>query len=302
MQRPELTPERGLMVSATSIAANVGLALVKIVAGFVGHSYALVADGIESSADVLSSIIVWGGLRYSIRPADERHPYGHGKAESMTGLVVALALLAAAGLIAYQSVREILTPHRVPAWWTLPVLVGVVACKWALSRYVLHAAHGLESTALRGESWHHVSDAITSAAAAIGITVALVGGPRYAPADDWAALLACGVIAFNGMRLVHVTFHELIDAAAPEELMRSVREMACAVPGVCAVEKLRIRKYGLGYVVDIHVEVDGAISVSQGHQIGHDVKDRLMGSPLKVADVLVHVEPHEPPEDQPRWG
>lgn len=281
----------GLRAPILGMLVNILLAAIKITTGVVGHSYALVADGIESCADILSSLIVWGGLKFSLRPADQDHPYGHGKAEAVAGLVVALALLGAAVLIAVQSVKEILTPHHAPAWFTLPVLLLVILAKEMLSRRVLRTADALASTALKGDAWHHRSDALTSAAAFVGISIALIGGEGYESADDWAALLACGVIGFNGLKLVQVSVQELMDAAPADAFQDAVRVAAAKVEGVRFVEKCRVRKYGLRYVADLHVEVDGSISVREGHRIAHDVKDALLQSDLRLSDVLVHVEP-----------
>lgn len=284
--------EHGLRASLLGIAVNIALAIVKIATGLVGHSYALIADGIESSADIVSSIIVWSGLKIAVKPADKDHPYGHGKAESLAALVVSVALVAAAILIAVQSIEKLRTPNpEAPRWFTLPVLVVVIALKEYLFRYVVRTADSIESTALKGDAWHHRSDAVTSVAAFIGISVALFGGKGYEQGDAWGAMLACLVIGFNGLRLLRVAIGELMDQAAPETLMKAVRDLSAAVPRVQGIDKCFIRKYGLGYVVDIHVVVDGAISVQAGHDIAHVVKDTLLRSPLKVNDVLVHIEP-----------
>lgn len=282
----------GSRASLAGIATNVALAIVKILTGVVGNSYALIADGIESSADIASSLIVLGGIRISVRPADEEHPYGHGKAESVAAFVVAATLLGAAALIAIQSINEIRTPHHMPAWFTLPVLLLVVLVKTILSRYVGQTAQNISSSALQGDAWHHYSDAITSAAAAIGIVIALIGGPAYASADDWAALAACTIIAYNGLGLLRVTINELMDAAAaPLALRQAILTTARQVPGVVNTEKCLIRKYGMGYVVDLHIGVDPRLTVEVGHAIGHRVKDALRASPLRVFDVLIHIEP-----------
>jgi cation diffusion facilitator family transporter len=283
--------DTGLRISGVSIALNVFLAAAKIVTGVVGSSYALVADGIESSLDVVSSMAVWSGLRIATRPPDRSHPYGHGKAESMAAVLVSALLLGAAAMIAVQSVGEIRTPHHAPAWYTLPVLVGVVAVKETMFRVMRRAGRGLHSTALQADAWHHRSDALTSVAAFVGITVALIGGEGYEPADDWAALAACAVIAFNGMRLLRPALDEVMDAAIPEETQREIRAVAGAEAGVVDVEKLRVRKSGLGLLMDIHVEVDPEITVREGHAIGHRVADRLKASRLPILDVVVHVEP-----------
>jgi cation diffusion facilitator family transporter len=282
----------GLRATWVSLIANPLLALGKITAGVLGHSYALVADGIESSADVFSSFVVWKAVRVAAKPADADHPYGHGKAESIAGALVAVGLLGAAVLIAAQSLREIITPHHAPAPFTLAVLVGVVVVKEALFRFVQRAGEKLGSTALRGDAWHHRSDAITSVAAFIGISIALIGGSGYESADDWAALVACAVIGYNGVSLLQPAVAEIMDASAPKEIENRVRAVAAEVEGVRLIEKCRVRKSGLGLLMDIHVVVDGELSVRAGHAIAHRVKDRLVASELAVQDVVVHIEPH----------
>jgi len=285
--------DAGIQVSGVSVAVNVLLAITKIATGIVGNSYALVADGIESTADVVSSLVVWGGLRFSNRPPDRSHPYGHGKAESLAGVVVAGFLLGAAVLIASQSIREILTPHHLPAWYTLVVLALVIAVKETLFRFVFRTGEALTSSSLRTDAWHHRSDALTSLAAFVGISIALIGGEGWEPADDWAALAACVVILFNGIRLLRPALDEVLDAAAPRDLEAAVRDVASRVEGVREVEKCRIRKSGVGLLMDIHVVVDGGITVRDGHRIGHDVQSALYGSDLGIHDVIVHVEPDE---------
>lgn len=281
----------GLRLTGTGIVANALLAAVKIVTGLVGHSHALVADGVESTADIVGSLIVWGGLRISVRPPDEKHPYGHGKAEPVAGVLVSLALLTAAGFIAFHSIREIRHPHHLPAWYTLVVLAVVVAVKEWLFRAVHAAGSDLDSTALRGEAWHHRSDAITSAAVFVGILVAMVGGPGYESADDWSALLACGFIVWNGFKLLAGAMDELMDASPGEKVVGHVRELAAAVPRVSGIGRVRVRKSGMGLLVDIHVKVPGSMSVHEGHEVAHAVEDALGGSRLRVGYVSVHIEP-----------
>ena len=283
--------ETGVRVSKLALVINTLLASVKIATGLLGHSYVLVADGIESIADIFSSLVVWGGLRLSAVPPDENHPYGHGKAESLSAIIVSLLLLGAAVLIAVQSIREIFTPHQAPAWFTLPVLLAVVLAKEALFRISLRAGHTLKSTALKGDAWHHRSDALTSAAAFVGITIALIGGAGYESADDWAALLACGVIAWNGLSLLRTALDELMDASVAPEIITDIRVLAAKVDGVLEVEKCRVRKSGLHLALDIHIAVDGNLTVRRGHDIAHAVKDTLLASPHRVNDVIVHIEP-----------
>jgi cation diffusion facilitator family transporter len=273
------------------MAVNILLAIVKIVAGVVGNSYALIADGIESTADIVSSLVVWTGLKISSLPPDDDHPYGHGKAESMAGIIVALALLAAAVFIAVQSLREILTPHHQPAWFTLLVLALVIGTKETLFRFVFKVGDELTSTAVKGDAWHHRSDAITSAAAFVGISIALIGGKGYESADDWAALLACAVILFNGYRIFRSALGEIMDAAVPDPVQTEIRRLSSSMPGVVRIEKCRIRKSGLGLFVELHVEVDGDLTVRRGHEIAHEISNHLKSSALSVQDVAVHIEP-----------
>jgi cation diffusion facilitator family transporter len=276
-----------------AVCVNMVLMLIKIVAGMWGNSQALIADGIESAGDIFTTLITWTGFQYSLRPADDNHPYGHGKIESLTGLFSGTALLVAAGVIAYHSIQEILAPHATPAWYTLPVLVGVVVVKELLFRRVFSLGSEMESQALLGDAWHHRSDAITSGAAAVGITVALMGGPGYEMADDCAALLACVIIVFNGARIIRPSLQDVLDTHVSGEFEESTRQRAEEVPGVVAIEKCRIRKSGIGYLVDIHVQVNGSMTVREGHEIGHAVKARLMESQPRITDVTVHLEPRQ---------
>lgn len=282
---------RGIRATIVVIVVSTVLAAVKISSGWIGNSYALIADGIESLLDIVASLVVMTGLRIAARPPDRDHPYGHGKAESLAAMVVAVALLSAGVAVAIQSVREILVPHHAPAPFTLVVLVVVVLVKEVIFRRLTAIGQELSSTSLSSDAWHHRSDALTSLAAFVGISVALIGGPGYESADDWAALAACAIILFNGQRLLRVSLAEVMDAAPPDELERSIRTTARAVSGVVDVEKCLARKSGPGWLIDIHIEVDGALSVAQGHEIAHRVKDALIGSSIDVLDVLVHVEP-----------
>ena len=283
--------ELGMRAVILGVMANLSLAVIKVITGVVGNSYALIADGIESTADVVSSLIVWTGLRIAGKPADEDHPYGHGKAESIAGAIAALGLLTAAGIIAAQSIYEIHTPHHAPEWYTLVVLVVVIGVKEFLARRVLMASDALESTSLKVDAWHHRSDALTSAAVLIGIAVALWGGPGYESADDWAALVACVVIAINGLILLRFAVREIMDESVPASTQDQIRLVAGAVHGVQAIEKVRVRKSGIGLYMDIHVQVDGQMTVRESHAIGHRVKDALLGSGLRIEDVVVHIEP-----------
>jgi cation diffusion facilitator family transporter len=283
--------ERGKSRVAFGILISAVLAAVKMISGIVGNSHALIADGVESMMDIVSSLAVVGSLRMSAQPPNERYPYGYGKIEPLASMVVAVALFVAAFGIAIQSVREIVTPQHAPAWFTLVVLIGVVAAKEGMFRFLNQTGVDVGSTAVQADAWHHRSDALTSLAAFVGISIALVGGDGYEAADDWAALLACAMIVFNGMRLLRTGLRDVLDAAVAPELEHSIREAGLGVEGVQAIEKCRVRKSGLMHFVDIHVVVDGEVSVSRGHEIAHEVKDALLTKDLKILDVAVHIEP-----------
>ena len=286
--------KRGIRVSLVGIATGAVLATVKLVAGLLGHSYALVADAVESFSDLISSAIVWGGLAISVRPPDVRHPYGHGKAEPLAALAVGLMLAGAAVGIAVQAVRGITMPQQAPAAYTLVVLVLVVLVKEGLFRLALRIGRQIDSTAIQADAWHHRSDALTSLLAAVGISISLFAGPGYESADEWAALAATGIIAFNAARFVRRAMSELMDEQPAPGMLEQVTAAAASVPGVEHVEKLLARKMGTTYLIDMHIEVDGSLPVREAHDLAHKVKERVRQRAPQVADVLVHVEPHPP--------
>lgn len=274
------------------IGLNAVLAAVKLTGGLLGNTYALVADAAESLLDVLSSTLVWAGFRVAARPPDANHPYGHGKAEPLAGLTVSLFIFGMAGWVASHAVREIMTPHHGPAWWTLLVLAGVIVTKTWFSRRMSLAGEMVGSTTLDIEAMHHWSDAMTSGAAFVGISIALIGGKGWESADDWAALFACVIITFNGFRMFTKALGDVMDAAVPQNFEDEVRAIALAVPGVCALDKVRMRKSGLSHLVDIQVRVNGNLTVREGHDIAHAVKDALIASKTHgITDVTVHIEP-----------
>lgn len=283
--------QRSLRVTFLGMVVNTLLAAVKLLAGVLGHSHALIADGVESLADLFSSVVVWRGVVVAAEPADADHPYGHGKAEPLASAVVATLLLVAALWIAVHAVQEILRPHQAPAPFTLLVLIAVVAIKEALFRRAFREATSLESTVVQTDAWHHRSDAITSLCAGIGIAIALLGGPGYEAADDVAALVAAGVIAWNGWWLLRGASGELMDAAPSVPVAEESRRVAEGVPEVRAVEKCLARKMGWHYYVDMHVQVDPGMTVERSHAVAHQVKDRVREKLPQVRDVLVHIEP-----------
>lgn len=282
---------RSLRVTFVGLVVNIVLVVVKMAAGVFGHSHALIADAVESLADVFSSLIVWRGIVVSAAPPDEDHPYGHGKAEPLAAAAVASMLMVAAGWIAVGAIREIINPHLGPAPFTLAVLLAVVVVKELLFRRVLSEGNLLENSAVQTDAWHHRSDAITSVAAGLGIAVSLIGGRGYEAADDVAALAASGLIAFNGIRLLKPALDELMDTSPNRELLGKIIAIAAATAEVQRIEKCIVRKMGYTYFVDMHIEVEPTMTVEKAHRIAHQVKDNVRQALPAVSDVLVHIEP-----------
>lgn len=283
--------EEGGRLVLQGIGLNLGLAAVKFAGGVFGQSVALIADGMESALDALSSLLVWAGFRVAARPPDEDHPYEHGKAEPLAALAVAVFTFGAAGWIAVTAVRAILSPGEGPHPATLGLLTVVVVVKLWYSRRMKRAGEQTGSTALGAEAWHHYADAVTSGAAFVGITLAWLGGPAFAVADAWAALVACVVIGFSGTRIFNRALGDVMDTAVPKAFEDEVRRVALEVAGVARLDKCRVRKSGLAHIVEIHVEVDPLLTVRRGHEIAHDVSNKLILAPLSITDVMVHVEP-----------
>jgi cation diffusion facilitator family transporter len=287
--------DRGVRTAQLGMVTNAALALVKLLAGIFGNSYALIADAVESSADIFSSLIVWGGLRIASRDPDDDYPFGYGKAESVASFTVALMLLGAAVGIAVEAIREIITPHHSPAPWTLIVLVTVVIVKAMLARKVGAVGEEVGSNAVKADAWHHQSDAITSAAAFIGISIAVWKGPGWEAADDWAALVASVVIAYNGVAMLRTALRDLMDRHPGEDITTPVRRVAAGVPGVAAIEKLLVRRSGISFHVEIHVQADPAMSLADSHALGGLVKSTIRLAQPRVRGVLVHMEPFVSP-------
>jgi len=283
--------EAGSRKAKVGIAVNVALAISKATAGVIGNSYALIADAIESASDIISSLVVVFGIKMAGKPADENHPYGHGKFEPLAGALVALILFGAAALITIESIREIATPHHAPAPFTLIVLVAVIIIKETLFRTVLATSDEIGSLALKTDAWHHRADAITSAAAFIGISIAVIGGPGYESADDFAALLAAVIIAINASLLLKPALLELIDTAPDPSIAARIREIACGVAGVLGTHKCHVRKVGFDYFVDLDVLCDPDSSIREGHEVAHNVGEAIHAALPEISKVLVHVEP-----------
>lgn len=296
MAAPGAAP-RGAGVAARAarlgMGVNIGLTAVKLVGGLVGHSYALVADAAESAFDLFGSLAVWTGVRIADRDATEEYPFGFGKAEALAGASVALLLVLASVGIAIASIHEIRTPHHAPEVWTLGVLAAVIVVKELMTKRVRRIALAEGSTALAADAQHHRSDALTSAAAFVGIAVALIGGDGWESADDWAALAAAGIIAFNGVGLLRTAVADLMDRVASPDVVAAIRSAATAVDDVRAIEKMAVRRAGRGYWVDIHVQADPAMSLEEAHVVSGKVKSSIRAASPQVLGVLVHMEPHD---------
>ncbi len=285
--------QQAIKATYLSIIGNSCLALVKGFTGFFGNSYALMADAIESTTDIFSSLLVLFGLRYSTKPADANHPYGHGKAEPLITFLVVGFLVTSATVIAYESIHNIETPHEAPESFTLIVLAAIILVKEIFFRIVSKKGKETNSSSLQADAWHHRSDAITSVAAFIGISIALIGGEGYESADDWAALFASAFILYNAYLIFRPALGEIMDEHLHDEVIEKVRIISKKVDGVIDTEKCNVRKTGMHYFVDLHVIVNGQISVKEGHGIAHRIKEKVQEELPEIADVLVHVEPHE---------
>ena len=276
-----------------SIVGNASLAIIKGLAGFFGNSYALIADAIESTADIFSSFLVLFGLKYASRPADKNHPYGHGRAEPLITFLVVGFLITSATIIAYESIKNIGTPHELPKIWTLFVLIPLIIWKEISFQLVIQKAKETNSSSLKADAWHHRSDAITSIAALIGISIALYFGNGYETADDWAALFASGFILYNSYKIFRPALGEIMDEHLYDDLVDDIRKVSLSCAGVVATEKCFVRKAGMKYHVELHAIVQADITVKFGHEIAHNLKDTLLNDIPQLGHVLIHIEPTE---------
>ncbi|OIP49937.1 MAG: cation-efflux pump [Flavobacteriaceae bacterium CG2_30_34_30] len=283
--------EKAIKTTYLSIAANTGLAIVKGLAGFFGNSFALIADAIESATDIFSSFLVLFGLKYASRPADDNHPYGHGRVEPLITFMVVGFLITSALVIAYQSIKNINTPHELPKAWTLFVLGGIIIWKELSYRFVVKKSMETNSSSLRADAWHHRSDAITSVAAFIGISIAILLGEGYETADDWAALFAAVFILYNSYLIFRPALGEIMDEHVYDDFIVKIRKVSLTVEGILDTEKCFVRKSGMKYHVDLHAIVDATISVKKGHEIAHVLKDTLRKEIPQIGRVLIHIEP-----------
>ena len=280
-----------MRVAWFSIAGNVLLAVIKAASGIIGNSYALIADAIESSTDIFGSLLVLLGLRYAKRPPDANHPYGHGKAEPLVTFLVVVILVVSSVTIAWNSIINLQTPQEVPESWTLLVLLGIIIWKETSYQLVIRRSKAINSTALQAEAWHHRSDAITSVLAFIGISIAVLFGERFAKADDWAALIAAFFILYNAYLIFRPALSEMMDEDVYHDLIKEIHKRSYEVKGIRGTEKCYVRKSGVRFHIDLHAEVDGHISVEEGHELAHILQDHLRATIPGLGSILIHVEP-----------
>jgi cation diffusion facilitator family transporter len=285
--------QRGIRSAQLGILINALLAATKLVAGVVGNSYALIADAVESTADIVSSLIVMTGLQISSREPNKMYPFGYGRAETLAAATVAMMLIGTAIGISVEAVREIMTPHHAPAAWTLIVLVTVIIVKWLVSRRVKSTGDAIGSGSLKADAWHHLSDALTSAAAFSGISISTWMGPGWESADDWAALFASVIICINGFLMFRSALRDLMDRTPEQDVIDRIRDIAQKVPDVLAIEKLMVRRAGMMLFAEIHVQASPQMTLDEAHRLGGKVKAAVRGAMNEVAGILIHMEPYE---------
>lgn len=281
----------GQRVAFTGMAVSGGLAVIKIVTGMMGNSTSVVADGFESAGDVFASGFVYLGLSLAARPADENHPYGHGRAEILTGLLIGLVLTAAGTLISYHSVENLRHAHVVPSTYVIWPLIGSALAKSGLAGLKFRYGRKLKSAALIADAWNDSVDILSAVSALVAVGLAILNPERFLAADHIGGSVVGLIVVFTGLRVAYDTAMQLMDTMPDENLMKAVRGVALDVAGVRGVEKCFARKTGMQYHVDLHLEVDPEMTVRASHDLASVVRDRIKTDLDWVADVLVHVEP-----------
>jgi len=274
----------GMLVSGT-------LAVLKVVFGLRGNSTAVVADGLESASDIFASGFVLLGLTLAAKPPDKEHPYGHGRAETLTGLLIGLGLTAAGALICFGSAQQIGRPHPGVQPWVVWPLLASLAAKAVLATLKFRHGRRLQSDALTADAWNDAMDTLSASAALCAVGLALFNPARFSDADRIGGFVVGLVVVGVGVRVARNTALQLMDTMPDESHMVQIRAAASTVPGVRGIEKCFARKTGLRYHVDLHLEVDPDMTVRQSHYLAHQVRERIVESLDWVADVLVHVEP-----------
>jgi len=289
-----MSDDAATRLGAVSLVSNISFAAIKLLVGVIGNSFALIADGIESLADVLSSVIVWSGLKVSGKEADHEHPYGHGKAEAIATLLAGVGLLVSAGIITFNAVRELANPGNVPAAYTVPVLIVIILAKHWLYLILIKKGKQLDSLALKAEAWHHLSDSLTSLGVLVGLILAVFAGPGFGIADDVAALLVTLLIVINAIRLIRPALDELMDRRIEDHGIEIIEQIASKINGIEQLETITIRRSGRGFVAEIHLEVDPYLTVEKSHHLSHLLKDQLLADKeLRLTHAVMHVEPFE---------
>lgn len=280
-----------LKASLFSIIGNTILALLKGTAGVIGHSYALIADAIESTTDIISSIIVMFGVQYALKKPNKLHPYGYGKIEPILTIMVGALLFTSGCIIAYHSIDNIYIPHKVPSAWTLYVVGPIIIWKEISFQWVMQKAKKTNSSSLKADAWHHRADAITSLSAFIGISISLFFGDKYANADDYAALFAAIFIFYNSYKLVRPAFDEILDKQIYNNITDEVTQIASTLPEIDSIEKCYVRKAGMFYFIDLHARIQKDITVEEGHIRAHHLKKVIEQKIPSVLEVMIHIEP-----------
>ncbi|MBX9577593.1 MAG: cation diffusion facilitator family transporter [Alphaproteobacteria bacterium] len=275
---------------------NLVLGTVKTAAGLLGHSIVLTADGIESMLDVMTSLGTWFALGYASKPPDLDHPYGHGKAESLAAIISSLILWLLGLTIAFFSIHRLVNashglPPYQPKVYTLVILIVVILFKETFFQLIHRLSQKIGSTVMLADAWHHRSDMMVSLTAFIGISISLFAGSSYKNADSWAALVACGIIFYNATHIFRFSLAEIMDTRVSDQMEKTIIRLACEIQGVKSAEKCRVRKSGLVLIADLHIRVDGTMSVSEGHTISHQVKNHLLNAALSLEDITLHLEP-----------
>lgn len=287
------TEHLGQRVALISMGVSGVLAAAKLIAGWVAGSMAVFADGIESAGDVLFSGVVLLGLLVASRPPDENHPYGHGRFETLTGLGVAIALALTGMLICWRSLSGLAGPHETPAAWAAWPLAVSIVVKTGLSIFKFRAGRRIGSSALVADAWNDTVDILSGTVAMVALGLTVYDPPRFMTADHWGGFAIGLIVIVLGLRLMRDASLHLMDTMPSDRRMSLIRASALTVPGALAVEKCFARKTGLRYHVDLHLEVDPDLSVRSSHSLAEEVRNRIRDDLPWVADVLVHVEPHE---------
>jgi cation diffusion facilitator family transporter len=281
----------GQRIAGLGMAVSGTLAVVKIVTGLAGHSTAVVADGLESGGDVFSSGFVLLALTLAARPADDDHPYGHGRIEILTGLLIGLILTAGGALISFHAIERVGHPGEALAAYVIWPLVASLLAKTVMALTKFHYGRKLRSASLTADAWNDAMDTLSAIAALIAVGLTLANPARFPNADRYGGFVVGLIVIGAGLRVAYETAMQLIDTMPEPGLMKEIRDAALAEAGVRGVEKCFARKTGMRYHVDLHLEVDPAMTVRQSHEIAHRVQQRVLTTLDWVAGVLVHVEP-----------